>query len=233
MRTQYKYRVSVRSAGSITVLITCSVILTACAGIAPRWHTEDAPTGFVSGTRVLAEVTVLAPREWIEIGEGLFEGWQEKLLAVGYTDDDIAEGSEISVWTYCYAHNSSVPVCANHGQYLAHVPEAFRRELRAESTSVRGDLAEIELTATPDGKLVGKLVAIYRRSRGWGDCRIAKWEDTSIAYAPSSLGPPRALWLECDSAESDGWMRSPDRGAPPAAPDPVSIWIKLPGNGEN
>ncbi len=233
MRTKCKHRISVRSARSITLVITCCAILTACAGMAPRWHTEDAPTGFLSGTRVLAEVTGLAPHEWIETGEGLFEGWGEKLAAVGYTLGDIADGSEISAWAYCYAHNSSIPVCANHGQYLAHVPEAFRGELRAESTSERGDLAEIELTATPDGKLVGKLVAVYRRSGDWGDCHIARWEDTSMAYALSSLGPPRALWIECDGAESDGWIRSPVRGAPPAAPDPVSTWIKLPGNSED
>jgi hypothetical protein len=44
----------------------------------------------------------------------------------------------------------------------------------------------------------------------------------------SLVAQPRAFWIECASAESDGWLRRPVRGAPPSATTLVSEWVKLP-----
>jgi len=72
------------------------------------WATKDAPKDFVAGTRVLAEVIRIVPRQSVVYEEYLFGGWRDTLISVGYSDSDIVDGSEIIAWAYCYGHNSGV-----------------------------------------------------------------------------------------------------------------------------
>jgi len=91
-----------------------------------------------------------------------------------------------------------------------------------------GDLIEIELFAADSGRLVGKVVGVYREWADWQDCREASLEVKHQWMYAIGLGPPQARWIECDNLESDGWLRSPVRAAPVSSGPPVSIWIKVP-----
>lgn len=198
------------------------------------WQTEAASEDFVEGTHVLGELILSTTRSQALGGEGLLQGLREKLFDLGYSDADIVDGSEATVWAYCYGHNSGVPLCAHHGHYVVHVPVEFRDGLNFNDDgdlATPGDLVEIELVTTSTRKIVGKWIGVYRDASDWGDCRIESLERGSLSTAMSILGgvgPPRAKWLECDSAARDGWIRRPVRGAPPSEPLPVSEWIKLP-----
>lgn len=200
------------------------------------WQTEAAPEDFVAGTRVLGELILSATREQALGGEGIFREWKQKLAELGYTDADIVDGSEATVWAYCYGHNSGVPLCAHHGHYIVHLPPELREGLTFNDngdTSTPGDLVEIELVKTPSGKIVGKWGGVYRSAADWGDCRSESLQRGALSTTMSVLsgvGPPRALWIECANAAADGWLRRPVRGAPPSAPTPVSEWVKVPGH---
>lgn len=95
-----------------------------------------------------------------------------------------------------------------------------------------GDLVEIELTRTPSGALVGKVIAVYRKSADWAPCRDAYLQlgdAYSVMTTLAGVGPPRANWIECDAeAENDGWIRRPIPGAPASVGPPVSVWVKSP-----
>ena len=94
-----------------------------------------------------------------------------------------------------------------------------------------GDLVEVELVKTTTGHLVGKIVSVYRKAEDWGDCRFEFLETGSLSTTLSiigGVGPPHALWIECASAVSDGWLRRPVLGAPLSATTLVSEWVKLP-----
>jgi hypothetical protein len=188
----------------------------------------------VEGTHVLGELILRSTRQQALGGEGLFRGWSGKLFELGFSDADIADGSEVTLWAYCYGHNSGVPLCTHHGHYVVHVPIEFRESLNFYDDgdpNSHGDLVEIELVTTAAGKIVGKWVSVYRDAEDWGDCRIESLERGSLSTALSvigGVGPPRAEWIECDSAGDNGWIRRPVPGAPPSRPYPVSEWIKLP-----
>jgi len=206
--------------------------LSACASM-DGWDTERAPAEFVEGERLLAEVTWIYPREQALSDAGWVKGWQRKLDAAGYGDEAIEDGSTAVLWSYCYGHNSGVPLCRHTGHYVARVPEALRGTLRADPPSnadpdANGDLVEVKLSRTPDGELVGEVVQVYRKSDEWGSCRVARLEGLSAVYALSMVGPPRAIWLECDDLEQAGWRRRPVRGAPFYEGPPVSEWIRVP-----
>ena len=196
------------------------------------WQTETTSADFAAGTHILGELILIMSRDQALSGDGMLKHWREKLHDLGYTDADIVDGSGATVWTYCYGHNSGVPLCAHHGHYVVHVPQEFRSVLNfgedgnAETT---GDPVEIELVKTARGQIVGRLVSVYRAATDWGDCRVCSLERSSLSNSIlvlSSVGSPRAIWLECDSAEADGWTRRPVRVAPPAEQVPVSEWIK-------
>lgn len=199
------------------------------------WQTEMATADFVESTHILGELVLSAPRSVVLSGEGLFRGWRELLLESGYSDSDIVDGSEATVWAFCYGHNSGVPLCAHQGHYLVHIPAEFREGLKFDeegALDTPGDLVEIELVKTPSGKIAGKWVGVYRRSTEWDDCRI-EWLNRSTASSVMAtlggVGPARAQWLECEYAADDGWIRRPVAGAPPPFEQfPVSEWIKLP-----
>jgi hypothetical protein len=222
-----------RSWLSRALLMLWSLSAVGCASVT-SWQTETAPDDFVDGTHILAELVFIATREQALTGGGLMEGWREKLLAVGYSDGDIVDGSEVTVVSYCYGHNSGVPQCAHHGHYVAHVPVELRDGLRVNddgNSETVGDLVEVELTKTAAGQLVGKIVRVHRKADDWGDCRFEFLQTgalSSTLLTLGSVGPPRAYWIECASAESDGWLRRPVRGAPPSATTLVSEWVKLP-----
>lgn len=196
------------------------------------WQTETAAADFAAGTHILGELILNMTRDQALSGDGTLKDWPEKLHDLGYTDADIVDGSGATVWTYCYGHNSGVPLCAHHGHYVVYVPEEFRSALNFDddgNVETPGDLVEIELVKTTKGQIVGKLVSVYRAAADWGDCRISSLERSSLSNAIlvlSSVGPPRAIWIECDDAEADGWLRRPVRGAPPSEQFPVSEWIK-------
>jgi hypothetical protein len=214
-------------------ILVLSLLAGGCASLS-AWETESASDGFVDGTRILAELVLITTREQAISAGGLMEGWRDKLLDVGYTDDEIVDGSEVTVVSYCYGHNSGVRQCAHHGHYVAHVPIELREGLSVNddgNPDTIGDLVEIELAKTSTGHLVGKIVGVYRSAKDWGDCRFEFLETGSLSSAVSILGgvgPPHALWIECDSAESNGWVRRPVRGAPRSATSLVSEWVKLP-----
>lgn len=77
------------------------------------WEAQSASKGFVEGTVILGEAVVIATREHAVYNDGLFSGWREKLSAAGYSDNDIADGSEVTIWTCCYARNGGVPMYPN------------------------------------------------------------------------------------------------------------------------
>jgi hypothetical protein len=213
------------------------VLLTSGCASVSGWETESAPADFPDGLRVLGEVILVTSREEALAGQGLMKGWRDKLIAAGYTAGDIVDGSELTVWAYCYGYNSGVPVCAHHGHYVAHVPRSQHDEPQGNPphNPASGDLVEIELVRTSSGALVGTLVAVYRKSGEWSPCREAFLERDSASTAilsVSGVGPPRANWIECDSAvEADGWVRRPIAGAPTSTGRPVSVWVKFPEQG--
>lgn len=217
-----------------TFLVAACLVAGGCASNY-GWQTETAEADFVDGTRVLGELIMSAARSQVLSEQGIFRGWRAKLLESGYTDADIVDGSEVTVWSYCYAHNSGVPLCTHHGHYLVHVPEEFRAGLSFDDdvgSDARGDLVEIELRTTPSGKIVGNWIGVYRKAADWGDCRVEELRRSSLSSTVSILGgvgPPRANWLECESAADDGWLRRVVPGAPPPYEQfPVSQWIKRP-----
>lgn len=216
------------------LIIVLSLLATGCASVS-GWETESAAADFPDGLRVLGEVIMVTSREEALSGQGLMKGWRDKLISAGFTDSDIVDGSEVTIWAYCYGHNSGVPLCSHHGHYVAHVPLELRAGLQGDIDSQAessGDLVEVELRRTPSGPVVGTLVAVYRKSGDWGPCREAYLERGAASTAVSMLsgvGPPRANWIECDpSVEADGWVRRPIPGAPSSDGPPVSIWVKLP-----
>ena len=204
-----------------------------CASLS-SWETEAAPDDFVDGTRILAELVLITTREQALTGGGLMEGWRDKLVDVGYSDADIVDGSEVTVVSYCYGHNSGVRQCAHHGHYVAHVPVELREGLSINddgNSETVGDLVEVELVKATTGHLVGRIVGVYRKAEDWGDCRFEFLETGSLSTTLSiigGVGPPHALWIECASAVSDGWVRRPVLGAPLSATTLVSEWVKLP-----
>ena len=215
------------------LVLLMSLFATGCASLS-GWETESSSKDFVNGTRILTEVIMVATRNQVIAEEGLLKGWRKKLISAGYSDKDIVDGSEITVWSYCYGHNSGVPLCAHHGHYVAHVPPELRHGIQGDpdaNSETSGDLVEIELKRSPTGELVGNLVAVYRKSGDWGSCRdvyLERGEVSSALLALMVVGPPRANWIECDHAESDGWVRQPVIGAPLSHGPPVSQWVKFP-----
>ncbi len=221
---------------STRLLLSTAAMAIAASGCASDygWQTADASAEFVEGTHVLGELIMNVSKDQVMAGEGLLNGWRGKLHDLGYTDADIVDGSEVTVWTYCYGHNSGVPLCAHHGHYVVHVPAEYRQGLNFEQDgdpSTRGDLVEIELLQTSTGKIAGRLVGQYRPASDWADCRVESLSRGSVSTTMSILGgvgPPRANWIECSDAETDGWVRRRVVGAPPSDSFPVSEWIRFP-----
>ena len=208
-----------------------SVVLTGGCATTSGWETQSAGADFPNGVRVLGEAVLLPTREQVIANEGLLNGWRDKLLEAGYRDEDLVDGSEVTVWAYCYGWNSGVPLCAHHGHYVAHIPPELRGQLTVNddgNPETAGDLLDVELTRTPSGQIVGRLISIYRRSADWGPCRQARLEQESLLASLAGVGPPRAAWIECDNVESDGWVRRPVPGAPSSNGPPISQWFKLP-----
>ena len=76
------------------IVILSSLLAVGCASVS-SWQTETAPDDFVDGTHILAEVVLIATREQALTAGGLMEGWRDKLVDVGYSEDDIVDGSEV------------------------------------------------------------------------------------------------------------------------------------------
>ncbi|MBA6294374.1 hypothetical protein H4J58_03185 [Colwellia sp. MB3u-70] len=166
--------------------------------------------------------------------KGLLLGWRDKLISAGYTDNDIVDGSEITIFTYCYGWNSGVSICAHHGHYVAHVPVELQGKLKGDldaTWSTSGDLVEVELNKTPKGYIVGKVVRLFRKSDDWSPCRKVSLEQVSEASVVLStlagIGPARAMWIECDESNAGGWTRRPILHGPQSAGPPISEWVKL------
>lgn len=229
------WRQGFRRAHAILVLAPVFLAVPGCS-VNSGWQSGTAGDDFVDGTHVLGELILSTTREQAISNEGLMHGWREKVLSLGYTDADIQDSSAATVWAYCYGHNSGVPQCAHHGHYVAFVPAEYRDGLSFEDDGdpeTSGDIVEIELVRTANGAVVGRFVRVYRRAAEWGDCRVESLQRGALSSTLAVLGgvgPPRAIWLECDSAADDGWLRRPVRGAPTSSPAPVSEWIKLPSS---
>jgi hypothetical protein len=213
------------------------LLLFITAGCASQsgWETQSASPEFVNGTRILAEVVMITTRDESLSNKGLFSGWQEKLKSAGYTDNDIVDGSEVSLWSYCYGWNSGVSTCAHHGHYVAHVPKELRGKLKAVinvTGETSGDLVEVELNKTPTGHIVGKVVSLFRKSGDWSPCHKTSLQLISEASALLStlvgIGPARAEWIECEEPNAEGWIRRPILRGPQSAGPPISEWVKLP-----
>jgi hypothetical protein len=216
---------------SFGIFLGLALSVTGCTSVS-GWHTQKAPDDFVEGTRVLGEVIMVPTREQIDsLKGGLFSGLKDKMLLAGHTDKDLVKGSVVTVWSYCFGHNSVVPLCRHHGHYIAYVPPDLRESLHPNedgNPETFGDLVETELSRLPSGDLVGTVVGVYRKSADWGSCHQARLEGVSALLSSLYVGPPRALWLECEDAQSDGWDRRPVSGAPYFKGPPVSEWIKIP-----
>lgn len=214
--------------------ILCVVCLSlAVGGCAGRWHTETAGSNFVNGTKVLGELILNATREQVLANEGLMHDAQQKFIAAGYRDEQIVDNALVTVFSYCYGHNSGVPLCSHHGHFIAFVPVELRGTLTfdEDNPEATGDLVEVELTRIADGNIVGKVISVYRTSGNWGPCRLARLGDRPVNDAMmdlSGIGPARALWIECEGIEDEGWIRMPVPGAPANNGPPVSQWFKLP-----
>jgi hypothetical protein len=211
------------------------LLITAGCTSQSGWKTQIASVDFVDGTRILGEVVIVTTREEVLANLGLVKGWRDKLISAGYTDNDIVDGSEVTVWSYCYGWNSGVSQCAHHGHYVAHVPPALRGTLRGDPDNkweTSGDLVEIELIKTVEGYLVGKVVDIYRKAEDWSPCHKTSLQHISeLNYAISTLagvGPARAIWIECEDINSEEWVRRPVLGAPQSLGPPISEWVKIP-----
>lgn len=219
---------------SLRALCVSFVALSAAGCATPGdWQTETAGADFKNGTSVIGELILNATRQQVLANEGLMSGAQQKLIAAGYSNEEIVDYAVVTVWTYCYGHNSGVPLCAHHGHFIAFVPQELRAGLIFDDDGVEisGDLVEVELTRIADGSIVGKLISVYRKSGDWAPCRAANLEQRPVNDASMSLsgvGPARALWLECDEIENEGWVRMPVPGAPPNDGPPVSQWFKVP-----
>jgi hypothetical protein len=209
-----------------------SLLTTGCASIS-GWDTKSASSDFVDGTRVLAEVVMIATRHQVISNDFGNDDSLATLISAGYTDNDIVDGSVVTVWSYCFGHNSGVHICRHTGHYIAHVPLELREGLQdSPAWDTTGDLVEVELTKTPTGYLVGKVVTVYRKSEDWSPCRRAEYQPTSelsnAFLSLTTVGPPRAIWIECENLEGEGWVRRPVRGAPPSKGPPISEWVKIP-----
>ena len=213
-------------------LLLLSLLINGCASLS-GWQTEYASDDFVEGTVILAEVVRITTREEALSKDGFFEGWRDKLISAGYSDNDIVDGSEVSVWTYCFVHNSGVYWCSHTGHYVAHVPPELRKGLKGDTDYPHGDLVEVRLIKNETGYLVGEVTEIYKKSDDWDNCHIAHYEPLEPLYPIFAtlmlVGPPQAFWIECEMDSSEGWQRRPVRGAPPSAGNPVSEWVKFPG----
>jgi hypothetical protein len=113
------------------LVLLLSLFATGCASLS-GWETESSSQGFVDGKKILTELIMFAPRDQVIAEEGLLKGWRRKRISAGYGDKDIVDGSEITVWSCCYRHNSGVPLCAHHGHYFAQVPPELRHGLQAD-----------------------------------------------------------------------------------------------------
>jgi len=196
------------------------------------WQTERVGPDFNNGTVVMGELVQNTTRQQVLANQGLMNGARQKLIAAGYSDEDIQDNAVATVWTYCYGFNSGVPLCAHHGHFIAFVPQKLRGELTfdEDSAEMSGDLVEVELSRNPDGNIVGKLVAVYRQSADWNPCRQARLGERPVNDVLTSLmgvGPARALWIECEGIEDDGWIRMPVPAAPFNNGRPVSQWFKV------
>ena len=214
----------------------CGLCMTAsiagCA-VSGDWQTEKAGTDFNNGTVVLGELIMNTTRQQVLAGEGLMNGAQQKFIGAGYSDEQIVDNAVVTVWSYCYGHNSGVPLCSHHGHFVAFVPTELRGTLTFDGDEAddTGDLVEVELTRNTDGSIVGKVASVYRKSGTWEPCRQARLGDRPVNDAlmtASGVGPARALWIECEGIEDDGWIRMPVPAAPYNNGPPVSQWFKLP-----
>lgn len=210
------------------------LLITAGCASQSGWETQSASPEFVNGTRILAEVVMITTRDESLSNKGLLLGWRDKLISAGYTDNDIVDGSEITIFTYCYGWNSGVSICAHHGHYVAHVPVELQGKLKGDldaTWSTSGDLVEVELNKTPKGYIVGKVVRLFRKSDDWSPCRKVSLEQVSEASVVLStlagIGPARAMWIECDESNAGGWTRRPILHGPQSAGPPISEWVKL------
>lgn len=199
------------------------------------WKTQSASADFIDGTRILGEVVIVTTRDQVLANLGLVNGWRDKLISAGYKDDDIVDGSEVTVWSYCYGWNSGVSQCAHHGHYIAHVPPELRGKLQGDPDGeweTSGDLVEIELIKTAEGYLVGKVVDIYRKAEDWSPCHKASLQQTSelnfVLSTLAGVGPARAIWIECENINDEEWVRRPVLGAPRSMGPPISEWVKFP-----
>jgi len=175
---------------------------------------------------VLTEVILIASRSEALSGQGLFRNWRRKLAAAGFDPDEIVDGSTATLWSYCYGHNSGVPLCAHHGHYVAVVPPELRGRLTANSADSAGDLVAAKLQRTPDGAVIGVVTAIYRPATDWRPCSNAHLQREVSFVTMMSVGPPRANWIECDETVVRDWQRRPVPGAPPSTHAPVSQWFR-------
>ena len=212
----------------------CALFLAGCSSLS-GWETQKAMPGFVNGTRILTEVILIASRDQVLANQGLMAGWRTKMLAAGYSDSDIVDGSEVTLWSYCFGWNSGVPICAHHGHYVAHIPAELRGHLQSDPDDrweTSGDLVEVELTSTPSGDIVGTVIALYRKGDDWSPCKKTTFaqlsQASSLGNALSPVGPPRAMWIECDANNSAGWVRRPVLGSPASGGPPISEWVKSP-----
>lgn len=175
---------------------------------------EDVPPGLQSGTHILGEAVKLYTRD--QVLQNKLPKFTSKLiddlLASGVPESDIVDGSEIGVFTYCYAHNSSVSCLEHMGYYMAHSSADLRNQIKL------GSIVEFRVNINKENRLMGSVVRVHGDINDTSvGCEIQKLNYKGLATF-SPLGPPIGAWYECKGKEKDGWVKKCVIGAPPTGP---------------
>lgn len=183
------------------------LFLAGCGGVPIR---EQVTPGLQSGSWILGEVVIVVSREELA-DQSKLPKLREDLLASGVPESELGEGSEVIVWSYGYAHNSSVG-WKYGGRYLAHVNPALRDSIKV------GSIVAVRVDMNPQNRPLGSVMRVYgdKSDPALGcEYRYLNYEGLA-AFSP--YGPPIGGWLECKGFAEEGWTRVCVPGAPPPGP---------------
>jgi hypothetical protein len=196
----------------LSLALGICLFLCACGGGVPV--REDVPPGFQSGTHIIGEVVKLYTRNQVLKNElpKFTSDLKSDLLATGISESDIVDGSEVGVFTYCYAHNSSVSCLEHMGYYMAHASPELRDQIKL------GSVVEVDVSLNKKNRLMGSIVRVYGAIDDPAvGCSLKKLNYKGLATF-SPLGAPVGAWYDCKGMEKDEWVRRCVRGAPPTGP---------------
>ncbi len=191
----------------VVFAIFFALALSACGSDPLR---EQVTPGLLTGSEILGEVvTAVALKDILRHRD--FSGYREDLLATGVPAEEIVEGSEVIVFSYCYAHNSRVG-CKHGGRYVAHVAADLREKLGV------GSIVSAKLTLSDGRWPLARISEVFGKVDDPAlDCTHRRLDYRGLASF-SPYGPPIGGWLECKGIQAQGWVRKCVAGAPPPGP---------------